>query len=95
MITDISGFTEPYGTDDHVRNEVLQRVEGNRNILQTTKRRKANRIGHILHKKCLLKHFIGGTVKGRTEVTGRRERRREEPLGVLKEKRGHWKLKEE
>jgi hypothetical protein len=33
-------------------------------------------------------------MKGRTEVTGRRERRKQ-LLDGLKEKRGYWKLKEE
>jgi len=33
---------------DRVRNEVLQRVEEERNILQTVQRRKANWIGHAL-----------------------------------------------
>jgi hypothetical protein len=40
---------------DHVRNKVLQRVK-ERNILHTIKRRKANWIGHILHRNCLLRH---------------------------------------
>jgi hypothetical protein len=35
----------------HVRNEVLQTVKEERNILQTIKRRNANWIGHILHRK--------------------------------------------
>jgi hypothetical protein len=69
-----------------VRNEVLQRAKEERNILQTIKRRKANRIGHILRKKCFLKHFIGGKIEGRTEMTGKRERRLKQLLGVLKEK---------
>ena len=54
-----------------MRNEVLQRVKEDRNILQTVKRRNAGRIGHILRKNCLLKHFTGGKIEGRTEVTGR------------------------
>jgi len=87
MNIDISGFTEPYGRDDHVRNEVLQRIKEDRNILQTIRRRKAIKIGHILRKTCLLKHFIGGNVEGRTEVTGGRERRSKQLLSVLKEKR--------
>jgi len=33
---------------DRVRNEVLHRVEEEKNVLHTTKRRKANRIGHIV-----------------------------------------------
>jgi len=32
---------------DHVRNEVLQREEEDRNILPTMKRRQANWTGHI------------------------------------------------
>jgi hypothetical protein len=57
---------------DHVRNEeVLQRVKEENNILQTIKRRKANWIGHILHRNCLLKHIIEGKIVGRIEVTGR------------------------
>jgi hypothetical protein len=43
---------------DRVRNEeVLHRVK-ERNILHTIKRRKANWIGHILRRNCLLKHVI-------------------------------------
>jgi hypothetical protein len=42
-----------------VRNEeMLHRVKEERNILQTIKRRKANWIGHILHRNCLPKHVI-------------------------------------
>jgi len=43
---------------DRVRKEVLHRVKEERNILYTVKRRKANWIGHILCRKCLLKHFV-------------------------------------
>jgi len=47
---------------DRVRNEeVLLRVKGERNIIHTIKR-KANWIGHILRKNCLLKHVIGGKI---------------------------------
>jgi hypothetical protein len=41
-------------------------------ILQTIKRRKANWIGHILRRNCLLKHVIEGKREGRIEVTGGR-----------------------
>jgi heme exporter protein D len=42
---------------DRVRNEeVLHRVKEKRNILREIKRRKANWIGHILYRNCLLKH---------------------------------------
>jgi hypothetical protein len=44
---------------DRVRNEeVLHRVKEERNILHTIKRRKANWIGHILRKNCLLKQLL-------------------------------------
>jgi hypothetical protein len=58
-------------------------------------RRKANWIGHILLRKCLLQQVIEGKVEGRIEMTGRRGRRRKQLLHVLKEKRRYWKLKEE
>jgi hypothetical protein len=46
---------------DRVRNEeALRRVKEERNILYTVNRRKANWIGHILHRNCLLKHVIEG-----------------------------------
>jgi len=38
---------------------------------------------------------IEGKMEERTEVTGRRERRRKKPLDKFKGKRGYWKLKEE
>jgi hypothetical protein len=51
---------------DHVRNEeVLLTVMEERNIQQTIKRRKANWIGHILRRNCLLKHGIKGKIEGR------------------------------
>jgi hypothetical protein len=76
-----------------VRNEeVLHRVKEERNILHTIKRRKANWIGHILRRNCLLKHVIEGQLEGRIEMTGRRGRRRKQLLDY--EKRGYWKLKE-
>jgi hypothetical protein len=78
-----------------VRNEaVLHRVKEERNILHAIKRRKANWIGHILRRNCLLKHAIEGKLEGRTEMTGRRGRRRKQLLDDLKEKRRYWKLKE-
>jgi len=51
----------------------------------------ANWIGHIVHTNCLLKHVTGG----KTEVTGRRERRRQQLLDDLKEVEdsGNWKRK--
>jgi hypothetical protein len=46
---------------DRVRNEeVLHRVEEERNRLYKVNRRKANWIGRILHRNCLIKHVIEG-----------------------------------
>jgi hypothetical protein len=42
-----------------------------------------------------LKHVIEGKLEGRTEMKGRRGRRRKQVLDDLKEKREYWKLKEE
>jgi hypothetical protein len=75
--------------------EVLQRVKEERNILQTIKRRKANWIGHILVRNCLLKHVIEGKLEGGIKMTVRRGKRRKQLLNGLKEKRGYCKLKEE
>jgi hypothetical protein len=73
---------------DRVRNdEVLHKVKEERNNLRTIKRRKANWIGYILRRNCLLKHVIKEKLEGRTEVTGRRGRRRRQLLDDLKEKR--------
>jgi hypothetical protein len=59
---------------DRVRNEeVLHRVKEERNIIHTVKRRKADWIGCILCRNCLLKHVIGGKIQGRVEMTGRQE----------------------
>jgi hypothetical protein len=56
--------------------------------------RKANWLGHILHRNWLLKHAIQGKVDERIEVVGTRGRRRKQILDDLTEKRGYWKLKE-
>jgi hypothetical protein len=81
---------------DHVRNEdVLLRVEEQRNILHEIRKRKANCIGHILHRNCLLQRVIEGKIKVGIEVTGRRGRRRRKLLDDLKERGGYSHLKEE
>jgi hypothetical protein len=50
---------------DHVRNkEVLRRVQEQRNILHEISKRKANWIGHILHRNCLLRQVTEGKIKG-------------------------------
>jgi hypothetical protein len=59
------------------------------------KKKKANWIGHIVRRNRLLKHVIEGKLVGRIELTGRRGRRRKQLRDDRKEKRRHWKLKEE
>jgi hypothetical protein len=76
---------------DRVRNEeVLQRVNEERNILHKIKIRKANWVGHILRRNCLLKHVIEGELEGRIEMTVRRGRRRKQLLDDFKETRRYW-----
>jgi hypothetical protein len=58
---------------DHVRNEeVLLRVNEQRNIQHEIRKKKANWIGHILQRNCLLKQVIEGKIKVEIEVTRRR-----------------------
>jgi hypothetical protein len=52
---------------EQVRNEVLLRVKEQRNILDEISKRKANRIGHILRRNCLLQQVIEGKIKGGIE----------------------------
>jgi len=82
---------------DHVRNkEILLRVKEQRNIIHEISKRKANWIGHILCRNCLLQRVIEGKIKGGgIEVTGKRGRRRRKLLDDLKEKRGYSHLKKE
>jgi hypothetical protein len=61
---------------------------------ETIKRRKADWIGYILRRNCLLKDFVKGKIEGSIEGTGRRGRRRNQLLDG-KEKRGYSRLKEE
>jgi hypothetical protein len=75
--------------------EVLLRVKEQRNILHEINKRKANWIGQILHRNCLLQRVIEGKIKGRIEVTGRQGRRRRKLLDDLKGRRGYSHLKEE
>ena len=73
---------------DHVRNEdVLLRVKEQRNILREIRKRKANWIGHILRRNCLLQRVIEGKIQEGIEVTGRQGRRRRKLLDDLKERR--------
>ena len=64
-------------------------------MLHKIRKRKANWIGHILSRNCLLQRVTEGKIKGGIEVTGRRGRRRRKLLDVLKERRRYSHLKEE
>jgi hypothetical protein len=75
--------------------EVLLRVNEQRNILHEIRKRKANWIGHTLRRNCLLKQVIEGKIKGEMEVTRRRGRRRKKLLDDLKDGRGFSYLEEE
>jgi hypothetical protein len=81
---------------DHVRNEeVLLRVKEQGNILDEIYKRKANWIGHILRRNCLLQRIIEGKIQEGTEVTEKQGRRRTKLMDDLKERRGYSHLKEE
>ena len=82
---------EKISSTDRVRNEVLLRVKEQRNILREISKRKANWIGHILRRNCLLQRVIEGNIKRGTEVRGRRRKL----LDDLKKRRGYSHLKEE
>ena len=72
-----------------MRNEevLVHRVKEEGEVLQAIKRRKANWIGHILRRNCLLKHVIGRKKEGNIEETVRRGRRRKQLLNERREKR--------
>ena len=74
---------------------MLLRVNEHRNILHEIRKQKANWIGHILRRNCLLKQVIKGKVKEEMEVTRRQGRRCKKLLDDLKDRRGYAHLKEE
>jgi hypothetical protein len=74
---------------DHESNEVLLGVKEQRNILHKISKRKANWIGHILRRNCLVQQVTEGKIKGGIEVTRRRGRRRRKPLDDFKERIGY------
>jgi hypothetical protein len=83
---------EKISRTDNVRNEVLLKVKI---ILHDISKWKANWIGHILRRNCLLQQVIEGKIKGRIEVRGIRGRRRRKLLNYLKERRGYSHLEAE
>jgi hypothetical protein len=81
---------------DHVRKEeVLLGVSEQRNVVHEIRKRKANWIGNIVRRNCLLKQVIEGKIKGEIEVTRRRGRRRKKLLDDLWDRRDYSHLKED
>jgi hypothetical protein len=73
-----------------VRNEeLLLRVQKHE-----ISKRKANRIGHILRRNCLLQQVVEEKIKGGINVTRRRGRRWRKLVDDLKERRRYSHLKE-
>jgi hypothetical protein len=80
---------EKISWSDHVRNEdVLLTVKEQRNFLHEIRNRKANGIGHILRRNCLLQRVTKWKIQGGIEETGRQGRRRRKLLDNLKVRRG-------
>jgi len=74
---------------NHMRNkEVLHTAKEDRNILHAIKQRKANWIGHILCRNCLLKQVIEEMIDERREVMGRQGKRHKKLKDDLKETSG-------
>jgi len=74
---------------------ILLRVKEQRNILHEIRKQKANWIGHILRRNCLLQRVTEGKIQGGIEVTGRQGRGGGKLLDDFKERRGYSHLKEE
>jgi len=74
--------------------EVLLRVNEQRDFLHEIRKRKANWIGHVLRRNCILQQIIEGKIKGQIEVTRRGGRRRKRLLDGLKDRRGYCRLKD-
>jgi hypothetical protein len=84
--------TEKINWTNRVKNEILQKVKEDRNIMCVIKRRKAECIGPTFRRICHVKHVIEVSRMDMTEI---RRRRSKQLLDDLKETRGYWKLKEE
>ena len=69
--------------------QVLDHIGEKRTLLNNILRRKANWIGHILRKNCLLHDAIEGQMTKVKEVG-----KRTQPLDDLKKRRRYWELKE-
>ena len=58
---------------DSLTEFVLHRVKEERNVLSKLRRKKANSIGHILYRNCLLEHVIEGKIEGRSDRKTRKK----------------------
>jgi hypothetical protein len=65
------------------------------NILHEIRKWKANWIGHILRRNCLVKQVVEGKMQGQIEVTRRQGKRRKKLLDDPGDRRGYSNLKEE
>ena len=65
--------------------EMLLTFNEQKNILHEITKRKANWIGHIVRRNCLLKQVIEGKIKGQIELTRRQGRRPKKLLDDLKD----------
>jgi hypothetical protein len=75
--------------------EVFHRIKKENTLLHTIKKIKVNLIGHILHRKSLIKHIIEEKIEGAIEVTGGQGRRCKDLLDDHMETRGYWRLQME
>ena len=75
--------------------DVSLRVKEQRNIPHEIRKGKANWIGQIMRRNCLLQRVTEGKIQGGIEVTGRQGRRRRKLWDNLKERREYSHLKEE
>jgi hypothetical protein len=79
---------------DLISHEILHTVKDEGNVLHTIKIRKANWIGHILRRNCLLKHVIEGKIGGNDKSDGKTRKRTKQLLDDVREEKKYWKLKE-
>ena len=72
-----------------MRNEIIHRVEEEKNILYTIKR-KVYWIGHVFCRNCFLKRIIEGKI-GKNRSDGNTRKNSKQLLDDLKDERGYWK----
>jgi hypothetical protein len=73
MITSDTRFTREIKSRIATANAAFNKKNILRNILRTIKRRKANWIGHVLRRNCLVKHVIDGKIEERSNGNTRKK----------------------